>query len=98
MLEVYLSTLTDTTTIQTTIIPWLIISLPVTICQGQSASRLTCGYIDVMRKLPVGQNLSNRKVKIEEKSKGCFTRSLRVPGLEKVRLVISFENPELTGT
>ena len=30
--------------------------------------------------------------------KECFTRSLRVPGKGKVRLVISFENPELTGT
>ena len=39
-----------------------------------------------------------RKVKMEDKFNWCFTRSLRIPELGKVRLVISFDNPELTGT
>ena len=37
-------------------------------------------------------------MKVEDKCYWCFTRSVRVPGLGKVRLVISFENPQLTGT
>jgi hypothetical protein len=59
---------------------------------------LTGPHIKVEDLVPLIPPNAYRKVKIEEKSKGCFTRSLRVPGLEKVRLVISFENPELTGT
>lgn len=37
-------------------------------------------------------------VKVKERDYWCFGMNLRVPGLGKVRLVVSFENPELTGT
>ena len=37
-------------------------------------------------------------MKVEDKCYWCFTQSLRIPGRGKVRLVISFDNPELTGT
>lgn len=39
-----------------------------------------------------------RKVTVAGKDYWCFTLSLRVPGLGSVRIVISFENQELTGT
>lgn len=39
-----------------------------------------------------------REVKVKEKGYWTFTLSVRIPGLGKVRLVISYENAELTGT
>ena len=59
---------------------------------------LTSPHIKVEDLVPLIPPNAYRKVKVGEKSYWCFTRSLRVPGLGKVRLVISFENPELTGT
>ncbi len=59
---------------------------------------LTGPHIKVEELVPLIPANAYRKVKMGEKSYWCFTRSLRVPGLGKVRLVISFENPELTGT
>ena len=48
--------------------------------------------------MPLIPRNSYRQVKLGAQDYWCFTRSLQVPGLGKVRLVISFENPELTGT
>lgn len=59
---------------------------------------LTAPHIKVEELVPLIPHNAYRKVKVGEKSYWCFTRSLRVPKLGKVRLVISFENPELTGT
>ena len=59
---------------------------------------LPAPHIKVEELVPLIPCNAYRKVKVGEKSYWCFTRSLRVPGLGKVRLVISFENPELTGT
>jgi hypothetical protein len=39
-----------------------------------------------------------REVKIGQKTYWCFTMTLRVPSLGKIRLVISYENASLTGT
>jgi hypothetical protein len=39
-----------------------------------------------------------RTVTVEEKTYWCFTLTVRLPSLGKVRLVISFETAELTGT
>ncbi len=59
---------------------------------------LTAPHIKVEELVPLIPPNAYRKVKVEDKFYWCFTRSLRVPGLGKVRLVISYENPELTGT
>ncbi len=59
---------------------------------------LTGPHIKVEELVPLIPRNAYRKVKVGDKSYWCFTRSLRVHGLGKVRLVISFENPELTGT
>lgn len=59
---------------------------------------LTGPHIKVEELVPLIPPNAYRKVNVGEKSYWCFTRSLRVPGLGKVRLVISWENPELTGT
>ncbi|MGK7937229.1 MAG: transposase [Xenococcaceae cyanobacterium] len=65
--------------------------------EGQPIT-LTGPHIKVEDLVPLIPPKAYRKVKVGEKSYWCFTRSLRIPGLGKVRLVISFENPELTGT
>ena len=66
--------------------------------EGGQPMSLTGPHIKVEELVPLIPRNAYRKVKVEDKSYWCFTRSLRVPGLGKVRLVISFENPELTGT
>lgn len=48
--------------------------------------------------VPLIPNSAYRKVIVAGNEYWCFSLNLRVPGLGKVRLVISFENPELTGT
>ncbi len=65
--------------------------------EGQPIT-LTGPHIKVEDLVPLIPPKAYRKVKVGEKSYWCFTRSLRIRGLGKVRLVISFENPELTGT
>ena len=59
---------------------------------------LTGPHIKVEDLVPLIPPNAYRKVKLADKSYWCFTRCLQVPGLGKVRLVISFDNPELTGT
>ncbi len=66
--------------------------------QGGQPITLPTPHIKVEELVPLIPSTAYRKVKVGDKSYWCFTRSLRVPGLGKVRLVISFENPELTGT
>ena len=44
--------------------------------------------------VPLIPHRAYRKVTVEGKDYWCFTLSRRVPGLGKVRLVISFENAE----
>jgi len=64
--------------------------------QGQGVA-LPGPHIQVQALVPLIPPSAYQKVTVEEKEYGCFTLSLRVPGLGKVRLVISFENAELTG-
>ena len=59
---------------------------------------LTGTHIKVEELVPMIPRNAYRKVQVGDQVYWCFTRSLQVPGLGKVRLVISFENPELTGT
>ena len=66
--------------------------------EGGQPMTLKAPHIKVEELVPLIPRNAYRKVKVEDKSYWCFTRSLRVPGLGKVRLVVSFENPELTGT
>ena len=39
-----------------------------------------------------------RPVTIEGQTYWCFTLTVRIPGLDKIRIVVSFDNPELSGT
>ena len=39
-----------------------------------------------------------RPVTIDGQTYWCFTLTVRIPGLDKVRIVVSFDNPELSGT
>ena len=55
-------------------------------------------HIKVEELVPLIPHNAYRKVQLGDQEYWCFTRSLQVPGLGKVRLVISFDNPELTGT
>ncbi len=55
-------------------------------------------HIKVEQLVPLIPRNAYRQVQLGAQNYWCFTRSLQVPGLGKVRLVISFENPELTGT
>ncbi len=55
-------------------------------------------HIQVQELVPLIPQSASQKVTVADKEYGCFTLSLRVPGLGKVRLVISFENQDLTGT
>lgn len=55
-------------------------------------------HIKVEKLVPLIPRNAYRKVQVGDQEYWCFTRSLRVPGLGKVRLVISFENSALTGT
>ncbi|MDJ0904244.1 MAG: transposase [Xenococcus sp. MO_188.B8] len=59
---------------------------------------LTGPHIKVEELVPLIPRNAYRKVQVGDQVYWCFTRSLQVPGLGKVRLVISFENPELIGT
>lgn len=65
--------------------------------QGQTVN-LKSPHIKVEELVPLIPKNAYRKVKVEDKFYWCFTRSLRIPGLGKVRLVISFDNVDLTGT
>lgn len=55
-------------------------------------------HISVADLVPLIPASAYRAVKIGDQTYWTFTLSVRIPGLGKVRLVISFENAELTGT
>jgi SRSO17 transposase len=48
--------------------------------------------------VPLIPSTAYRKIVQDDKDYWCFTFCVRIAGLGKVRLVISFENPQLTGT
>jgi hypothetical protein len=58
---------------------------------------LTEAQISVEELIPLIPAKSYRVVKVGQQTYWTFTLTLRIPGLGKVRLVISFENAELTG-
>lgn len=64
--------------------------------QGQ-AIRLAGPHLQVEELVPLIPKSAYQKVRVGGKAYWCFTLSLRVPGLGKVRLVISFSNQEGTG-
>jgi hypothetical protein len=55
-------------------------------------------HIKVEELVPLIPSPAYRKVEVRQQSYWCFTFCARIPGLGKVRLVISFDNPEQTGT
>jgi hypothetical protein len=55
-------------------------------------------HISVEDLVPLIPASAYRAVKVGDHTYWTFTLSVRIPGLGKVRLVISFENAELTGT
>jgi SRSO17 transposase len=62
------------------------------------AIELDGAHIKVEDLVPLISTNAYRKVVVRGQSYWCFTFCVRIPGLGKVRLVISFDNPELTGT
>ena len=59
---------------------------------------LPAPHIKVEDLVPLVPANAYRHVQVKGKSYWCFARNLRIPGLGKVRIVISFENAQLTGT
>jgi SRSO17 transposase len=55
-------------------------------------------HISVENLVPLIPTTAYRAVTVGDKTYWTFTLAVRIPGLGKVRLVISFENAELTGT
>ena len=55
-------------------------------------------HIKVEALLPLIPKTAFRPVQLKEDTYWCFTLSVRIPTLGKVRIVISFESAELTGT
>ncbi len=48
--------------------------------------------------VPLIPSSAYRPVTIDGQTYWCFTLTVRLPGLDKVRIVVSFDNPELSGT
>jgi SRSO17 transposase len=55
-------------------------------------------HIKVEALVPLIPANAYRSVTIDDKTYWCFSLNLRIPGLGKVRLVLSFDNPKRTGT
>ncbi len=55
-------------------------------------------HIKVEELVPLIPPSAYRKVTIDEQPYWCFTLTVRLPDLGKLRLVISFSNPQLSGT
>ena len=55
-------------------------------------------HIKVEELVPLIPHNAFQKLEIDQKLYWCFTLAVRIPGLGKVRIVISFENADLTGT
>ena len=59
---------------------------------------LTGPHIAVEDLVPLIPRTAYREVTVGDKTSWTFTLAVRLPGLGKVRLVVSFKNAELTGT
>jgi hypothetical protein len=55
-------------------------------------------HIKVQDLVPLIPPAAFKPVQVGEQTYYCFSKNVRIPTLGKVRLVISFANPELTGT
>ena len=55
------------------------------------------GIMTTLKK-PTLESTAYREVTVGDKTYWTFTLAVRLPGLGKVRLVVSFKNAELTGT
>jgi hypothetical protein len=64
--------------------------------EGQ-AIPLSKGKIQVKALVPLIPTSAFKPVKVDDTTYYCFTKNVRLPSLGKVRLVISFDNPECTG-
>src|SRR6266571_8242893 len=60
--------------------------------------RLEGPHIAVEHLVPLIPSTAYRAVTVRDKTYWTFALAVRIPGLGKVRLVVSFENAELTGT
>ena len=60
--------------------------------------RLEGPHIAVEDLVPLMPPTAYRAVTIRDNTSWTFTLAVRLPGLGKVRLVVSFKNAELTGT
>jgi SRSO17 transposase len=70
-----------------------------TLCDAQGqAIPFSKPHVKVEDVVPLIPKGAYKKVRIEEKSYWCFTLTVRIPGLGKVRLVISYDNADLEGT
>ena len=59
--------------------------------------QLPSPHLAVEELMPLIPANAYRPVKVQEHTYGCFTLAVRLPGLGKVRLVVSFEHESLTG-
>jgi len=55
-------------------------------------------HVKIENLVPLIPKRSYKKVTISEKDYWCFTLTVRIPSLGKVRIVISYDNPDLDGT
>jgi len=65
---------------------------------GGKPIRLEGPHIAVEDLVPLIPPTAYRAVAVQDKTYWTFTLAVRIPGLGKVRLVVSFDNAELTGT
>jgi hypothetical protein len=65
--------------------------------QGQAIA-LEGPHIKVEDFVPLIPSEAYRKTRVNGQDYWCFSRCLRIPGIGKVRIVISFDNPQLRGT
>jgi Transposase DDE domain len=61
------------------------------------AMKLPGPHLAVEELVPLIPANAYRSVTVPEQTYWCFTRAVRIPGLGKVRLVVSFETEQLTG-
>ena len=72
-------------------------SLALKDAQGQPVA-LPGPHIAVQKLIPLLPTTAYRPVTVADQTYWAFSRTVRIPGLGKVRLVISFQSAELTGT
>jgi hypothetical protein len=75
----------------------LVSSFEIKDAQGQPIE-LSGETIKVEDLVPLIPACAYRKISHQERDYWCFTLCVRIEGLGKVRLVISFDNPQLSGT